>query len=495
MIPIYKSTRFYRILFFATLIGFGIIFCSISLVNHYLFRTSGYDLGINNNAIYDYAHLRWNDCMLMQPHYTNVLSDHFSLYPILVSPLYWIFGSYTMLIVQICAVLFGGVGVYKFILNRSSDFRLALFSMVHFFLMWGIYSALAFDYHDNVVAAMLVPWLFYFFFTGNKTATWCFLVLILISKENMALWSIFIGLGLSWLTFKDKKLRLQALALSLVSLIYFIVVVKLIIPSIGNAGRDYNHFHYAALGTGFSDALVTLFTRPLHILSLLFASPDGNDYFHGIKLETHLMVLLCGGYALLKRPAFLVMLLPIYAQKMFNDDHMKWGTLCQYSIEFAPILAIAFYMWLISYDITTRKILSNFGLILCLIASFLLFQERTSKWYNKESFQFYNSSHYKTPYNVSEIYEALKLIPQQAKVSAEAHIIPHLSFRDYIYHFPHTADAEYIVLLDDWRTYPLNQEQFIQELNNLLGSNEWTALYNKDGFYIFKKNNRLSYAE
>ena len=40
---------------------------------------------------------------------------------------------------------------------------LPFLAVVHFFSMWGIYSALSYDYHDNVMAAMFVPWLFYFF--------------------------------------------------------------------------------------------------------------------------------------------------------------------------------------------------------------------------------------------------------------------------------------------------------------------------------------------
>ena len=94
---------------------FGLIFASLSFVNHYNFRTYGWDLGINQNAIFDYAHLRWNDCMIMQPSFKNVLADHFSLYPLIISPLYWIFGSYTMLIFQWAAILFGGLGVFRFV--------------------------------------------------------------------------------------------------------------------------------------------------------------------------------------------------------------------------------------------------------------------------------------------------------------------------------------------------------------------------------------------
>jgi len=61
--------------------------------------------------------------------------------PVLVSPLYWIFGSYTMLLFQIAAIIFGGIGIYKYFINKSSDSYLAVIAMVHFYSIWGIYSA------------------------------------------------------------------------------------------------------------------------------------------------------------------------------------------------------------------------------------------------------------------------------------------------------------------------------------------------------------------
>src|ERR1041385_5317947 len=137
---------------------FSLVYGTISLVNHYFFRTFAYDLGLNNNAIFDYAHFRWNDCMLMQPQFKNILSDHFSLYPIFVSPLVWIFGSYTMLIFQIAAVIFGGAWILKFLqLKFGEESWIPVAGVIHFFSFYGIFSALAFDYHDNVVATMFVP--------------------------------------------------------------------------------------------------------------------------------------------------------------------------------------------------------------------------------------------------------------------------------------------------------------------------------------------------
>ncbi len=90
------------------LVVFGIIYGLISLVNHYNFRTYALDLGLVNHAIYDYAHFRVNySTLLLDASPMNFLGSHFTLLPLLFSPLYWLFGSYTLLIVQIAAVLFG----------------------------------------------------------------------------------------------------------------------------------------------------------------------------------------------------------------------------------------------------------------------------------------------------------------------------------------------------------------------------------------------------
>ena len=91
----------------------GVLYCLISLVNHYLFKTYSLDLGFYTHIMYDYAHVRIDDYFIFSRAPRSVLSDHFDLYLMLLSPLIYVFGSYTLLIVQIAGVLLGGWGVYK----------------------------------------------------------------------------------------------------------------------------------------------------------------------------------------------------------------------------------------------------------------------------------------------------------------------------------------------------------------------------------------------
>ncbi len=467
---------------------FGILYCSVSLINHYNFRTYAYDLGINNNAIYDYAHFRWNDCMILQPQFENVLSDHFSLLPLLISPFYWLFGSYTMLIFQIAGILFGGLGIYKYFLLKSPNNTFASVAMIHFFSIWGIYSALAFDYHDNVMAAMFVPWFILFFEMKSWKKAILFFLLICISKENMALWAIFISLGLMFLHLKEKDMIKAAGVFAIASIFYFLIVVRFIIPALANDDRVYLHFNYEALGNNFSNAITTILTRPRYTFSLLFENHINDPNAIGIKSELHFMILLSGGIALILKPQYLFMLIPIYAQKLFNDDFAKWGLNSHYSIEFVPVITLALFHWLSDSSIKNKILIGNFFCIVTLIATISSLDSRVSKWYVPVQSRFYSLNHYKTSYDVQKINDDLKLIPGNAKVSASSPLVPHLGFRDFIYQFPVINDADYIILFENGNTYPLSDEDYSYKKGKLIADSiNWSLIQNQHSLLIFKK--------
>jgi len=468
------------------LLLFAILYSSISLVNHYNFRTAGWDLGLFNNAIYDYAHFHWNDPTLLLPnHIKNTLADHFSLLPILFSPFYWLFGSWTLLIIQIAGVLFGGIGIFKLIHKLTQNDKLSVLATIFFYSLWGVYSALSFDYHDNVMAAMFVPWFIYFAICKRWGWAILFYLLILISKENIAIWLAFICLGMILIHWKEKlQVRIFA-ALGIFAGIYFIVVVKIIIPALGN---DYVHFSYDALGSSFKEALITMLTKPRYIFTLLFENHTKAMEAFGIKSELHFVVLLSGGIALLFKPQYLVMLIPIYAQKLFNNDFGKWGINGQYSIEFVPILTIALFVWINEFQEKYKFIAARVFLLVAIVITISMLDNRVSKWYSPEYSRFYQKDHYVRNFDVRKVYKSLKLIPDDASISAQWMLISHLSFREKIYQYPFTGDANYIVLLPiDTNTYPASKEEYTKNISDLKNSPEWEVVVDDGTVLIFKK--------
>lgn len=480
------SDPIYRIQIISV-IFFSIAYSLLSLINHYNFRTYAYDMGVQNNALYDYAHFRFNNCTLLQPELKNYLSEHFELFAILLSPFSYLFGTYTLLLFQIIAVLFGGYGVYHYIKEISTK-EIALLAQLHFYFFYGIFSALNYDFHNNVIGAMFVPWLFYLFHKKNWKGSILVFILFISTKENMPLWAAFLYAGIAALYWKNKTQKLIALSLSMVAFGYFILVVSYIMPALANEGEAYVQIrnNYSALGSDLSEIITTLFTQPLYVFRLLFLNHTGNilgDYY---KMETYIFVLLSGGTLLFFRPQFILMLVPVFAQKMFHNDFLKWGIGDHYSIEFAPLLSIgAFYVLSTIKKEKTMRYFSYSILVLSIVVCIRSF-DRSYTYFDRDRHRIYQERHYKKEYDVKEAHLALNLIPEKAKVSAQSPFVPHLAFRDYIYQFPVINDAEYVVLSYEESPYPLTRQSFNVQIAMLMISEKWEKVYDKNRMVILK---------
>jgi hypothetical protein len=118
---------------------FALVYGLIAFVNHYCFRTFALDLGVYTNALYDYAHGKWNDATLFKEQPRNLLSDHLDFTLIFLGPISHLLGQYTLQFAQICFVLLGGLGIYKFLLEKNVNSTLAFIGALHFFFVfWDI---------------------------------------------------------------------------------------------------------------------------------------------------------------------------------------------------------------------------------------------------------------------------------------------------------------------------------------------------------------------
>mgnify|MGYP000014693851 CR=1 FL=1 len=476
------------------LLIYAIIYSLISLVNHYNFRTYGWDLGLYNNALYDYSHFQWNDETLVLPYLkiSNSLGDHFSLLPLLLSPLVWLFGSWTMLLIQIAAVLWGGYGLFRFVFRLTGGKGISYCALVYFFSLWGIYSALSFDYHDNVVAAMLLPWFVYEVYEKKYFKASLYLFFILVAKENMALWMFFVCAGLAWLLGKEKMSLKYLAGAALVSALYFILVTKWVIPSIAGQDTGYIHFRYDAAGHTMKEVFLFVISHPVQAFTLLFENHSGLPGWNGIKSELHFVVLFSGGIVLLFYPQFLLMLIPVYFQKLFHNEPEKWGIYYQYSVEYVPVLAMAVFYAISRFrGRRLKQMLQYVAPLMAMIITFSVIENPVYKYSLLEQARFYRKSHYEREFDVKEVHGALKKIPPAAKVSAQNMLVPHLALRDTIYYFPYLGDAEYVALLPGARSsYPLTEKRYHHFLDSLRHDSLWCTLHDDGNLLLLVKKNK-----
>lgn len=472
---------------------FGFVYCSISIYNHYVFRTAAFDLGIKNQTLWDYAHFRYNyNTILPELHgEINNLANHFEPILFLFSPIYWIFGSYTLLVVQIVFILLGGWGIYTYFKIIQQNNVLPLFAMATFYAMWGVFAALSYDFHTNVIAAMLIPWLMVYFEKEKIIKAFIVFILIICCKENMALWGVFIGIGLA-IHYKGYKKRwISALLFSGFSSLCFVLIMKLIMPYYAEGKLEYMHFSYSALGSDMTESLKTIVTRPGYVVRLLFENHmQADGYDTNLKLYTHWFVFLSGGIFLLIKPQFLIMLIPIYAQKMFSDDPIKWSVYNQYSIEFVPILVLAAFTF---FSLAKDHRIRIFAGALLFLSAFDTTKSFLDMWqptpYYKRINKFYSREHYHRELPVSHFHHILKeKIPQNASVSATYYLVPHLAFRKKIYQYPDVRYAEYVVWANDGLgSYPLDSMKYHSFLEELKSNGEWISIHDESQLQILKR--------
>lgn len=463
---------------------FFIVYGLISFVNHYNFRTNWFDLGFYTNHLYQYSQFNFS-------HLKTALGDHFDLLLIVFSPLRFLFGSYTLLLIQIVFILIGGYGIYLNCFYFLKNKTIALLSQIVFCFSFAVLGAIAFDYHSNVIAACLIPHLFYYFRTENKKRFLFVFFLIFISKENMVLWLVFILSALPFIFKQSGVLKKLSLALSFFSLCSFFIISSVIMPYL--AGADlYPNFKYTTVGnsTSFSDVFVYLLFHPLNGLKLLFINTSENNLFDYYKAEAHVFILLSGGILFLFRPMYLWAVLPVYLQKFLHDSENTWGLAYQYNIEFIPVILIMLID--VSCHIKKTNLRNGFLFVFLFlnIALSIRFMDRTICFVRHSGIRLYQESHYRADYDINTVYAFMSLIPAELSVSAQSMFTPHISMRKKIRMYDgNEKNADYILITSGKEeTYPLNKKEFEESLYNLLNNKSYKLKLCLNEIYLFEKN-------
>lgn len=465
------STRQKRITLASVFTLAGVVYALISLVNHCLFKTYALDLGLYTHALYEYAHFRAADCSMFKAVPQNLLSDHFDLYLMLLSPLVYVFGTYTLLIVQIAATLLGGWGVYKLISLYADDDWLPILASVAFFFSFGIIHAHAFDYHSNVLTAMMFPWLLCFLKRRKFGLTTLFVVLFVIGKENMSLWLFFIVIGLMWDYRKDKQSLWHLAAYAVFAIVYFFVINMVVMPRLGGSGGGFAR--YAYLGQSYTDIAKNLLSQPIEALKLLITNTTGKPHYEGVKQEFYLCALFTGLLFTILKPNYLFMLIPLVGQKMLASDHLFWGVSLQYSVEFMPVLIVSSFLVIIKLKSQLWRLILAGSLFLSVVLTTFYTIGVPKSYLKVDQVCIYQGRHYEqTQFDVHYARKLIRQIPDDVSVCASRMFVPHLCLRPEIYDYQSVApkvNAEYVLLTDanyhmPFRTIPSMDERDDYEL-------------------------------
>lgn len=200
----------------------SIAYSTLSIVRHNHFQSGGFDLGIYDQAVWQYAHFQW-------PYNTIkdrfILGDHLTLTLPLLAPLFWFWSDARMLLIfQAVWVSFSVLAIYKIVKIRGLSEVTALCLAIVYSLFYGIQYLVFFDFHPVVIGVGLLAWTAYFLESGKIKWLIPAVLLLLLTQENMGL--ALVGLGFIYV-FRQKYRRISVV-LVIVGILYSLTASRVI---------------------------------------------------------------------------------------------------------------------------------------------------------------------------------------------------------------------------------------------------------------------------
>ncbi|MFM1930781.1 MAG: hypothetical protein RL226_84 [Bacteroidota bacterium] len=471
MIP-HLSNRSLKVLIY--LIG-ALVFALISFPNHCAFRTYALDLGLYTQFAWNYLH-GVPSTLEMIGEYKLPLADHFDLYLWLFAPVVGLFQTWGLLIIQWLAVIAGMIWTGK----TSSNARVQILLILFFIALWPVTQALALDYHSNVVASML--WLLWWVLMRKEKTIAATIVLcfIWIGKENMPLFMSFSAAGYAFLFPHQRKV---AFIQSIASFLAFVAILFVIMPYFSNGTSVSNLGKYTIVTSFIADPSLVSF-KPL--ISHIFSSKSNGVLPEGdVKVEFWLFLALSGGWLLVRKPAYLLMIVPVVLQKMWHDNELFGGTIAHYSIELVPVLVVAGADFFERYY--PRKWMPVVALLFPTFFVCIKAMDNPVNNSNQANARFYKSTHYHRP-GQSETHAYLSTLSQDLSISAMAPIVPHLALRSNIFQFPlKTSHSDVAILMKNEQIFPfLSSDERDAHIQKLKTDSAWEVDHENDLIIAFR---------
>ncbi|GCE11823.1 hypothetical protein KTT_16820 [Tengunoibacter tsumagoiensis] len=501
-------------------LSFCLYFISYLVAKHQTFQTNAEDFGIMNQAIWSLGHgqlLHQTICNIVFD--TNCVStqgvSRFAIHfePILfpVALIYVLLPDpRTLLVLQTLIV---GSGAFAAFWLARLRLRSEL-AGVGFALLYLLYpaqqQATVFDFHAVTFTASFLLFLLYFMYTRQTSWMIVFAVLAMGCKEEMPLVVGMLGL---WICVFQQRLKV-GLCLSGVGLLWFLLAFFVIIPHFSPTGHHLLISRYAQLGS------------PKHFLGTIILHP--RSFLHQYVFEPehfkYLMILFAPiGHLSFGRwwfalpfcaPWVLVLALPTLALNMLSSDPLMYSGLFQYSAELVPIILFAsieglvlllfigryLVQWgyhagkryqLFSFHRSVKPLPSSVartGLLLVLLVGMTISVLRADYYFHG---QMPYTLDFQWPVSSAHIQKAqtfIDLVPPNASISAQTHLVPHLSQREQIYLFPYgDTEAEYILLDISGDIYPyFQQDQYMAEIKQVWESGQYGILDADDGYLLLQ---------
>ena len=470
-----------------------VFFCGYFILyltrGHEAYLTNAEDLGIMDQALWNTVHGQF-----LHQTICNILSDtncvgkagfarfaiHFEPILLPISLLYLVFPDpRTLLILQTVVVALGAYPTFLLARRRLQHTWPAVILALLYLLYPAQQQATVADFHAVTFTSTLLLFTIYFMYVRRTLWMFVFAFLAMACKEEISLIVMMLGF---WSLILQHRWR-SGLVLAVAGLLWFFLTVDVIMPYFSPTGHPLLLARFGALGSGPLQIACNIVRHPLAFLQQYVFETGHRAYLRLLFIPALFLPLLA--------PWVTVIALPSLLLNLVSSQSQMYSGLFHYNAEIVPILLFATIEAIVVLIRLGRLITWRLELVwLTMLLGLTLV---SSLHYD---FTFHGNLPFATNFiwptvspHVARIQQFIDIIPPAASVSAQSHIVPHISERRDIYLFPYGSDSvEYIFLDTTGDVYPYyDSSAYESVVRMVLSSGQYGILASDDGLLLLKR--------
>jgi uncharacterized membrane protein len=449
-------------------------FAALSVLRQKAFFTGRFDMGNMVQAVWSTAHghpLRMTD---LHGEQISRLAAHVDPILVVFAPLWWIWPSpYPLLVAQALAIGLGALPVFWLARKHLRSSRAAL-GFACAYLLYPATGWLALnEFHPVALATPLLLFAFWFLDDDRIVPFALCAVAASLCKEEIAL--VVAGFGIWYALARTRWWTGGAIAA--LGLAWGIAAIGVVIPHFNDGQSSDFYGRYSEVGGSPGGIVKTAFAHPLRLVEAAFS---GRDLHYIWQLAMPL------AFVFLLAPVVLIAALPELAINLLS------ATTTQTSIHFhytAGLIAPLIVAAVLGAARLRRWALPIAALVAvaALVGNYHL--GPIPGWRHIPGGQTFQSTAARVTQHDAAAERALRLIPDNAVVSATNTLGAHLSARRRFLSFPFVQDATWIAADE---TQPGYADRYAPlptalQLVRLRRNPEWRLVFEEDGILVFRR--------
>lgn len=447
---------------------------SASFLRHDNFYTGRFDLGNMDQTVWET--MRGRIFQTTSPNETQTisrLSAHADFLLIAMVPLYFIWADPKMLLIaQTIVIAIGAYFVYLIAQEVLKNKNLSLVLGIAYLINPSLGFSNLYDFHIVTFATTFLLVAFYLMIKNKYLLSTLFLTLAGLTKENV--WLITATFGIFFFFRSKKMLGLSIFIFSIITCYY------LISYAIPNAlGQKHFAFsYYSDFGESPGKIIKNIILSPHKIIPLII-KPDRLGYLREVFSPL--------GFLSFLSPFYLIFTISDFTINLISSLSSMHQIYYQYTATITPFIFISsIYGIKMLKDKIKRIPLSFYSLYILFFSITSMYFSGPLPFSRNPNIDMFT----KPQPNKEEIEKYLSNIRRRYIIASTNNIGAHMSHRRLIYTIPSGIDkADYIIFLFN---YAFENPTFAYEktvMEKVRMNKNYSQIYKKDNFIVFKKNN------